>query len=137
MTTSTDYIWVDVGMNAQSGATVSVRDQYTGLYDTISTATIASADDNLASASDGYGLRIDSTKWLPASGQPGYLRHKPKFMNPASSDYVGGLSTSPVVILCTIDNSGENCDTGTGEPVNEGRGAIWIKAKVMPLKMDI
>ena len=130
VTTSSDYIWLDVGTNAVTGATVSVRDLYTGLKDLSTSAVIDSLDENLASESDGYGLRIDTTKWLPGSGQPGYLRGKPKYHNAGGSDYVGGLSPSEVVIMCSIDDGADNCDTGTGTPINDGRGAIWIKAKV-------
>jgi len=129
VTTSSSYIWVDIGTNAVSGATVNVRDEYEGLYNPITTALIDSLDENLATESDGYGLRINTSKWLPATGDPGYVREDPSFYNPAGSDWVGGMTNTPAVFMCTIDNSGEDCDTGTGTPVLGGRGAAWVKAK--------
>ncbi|MDD3661833.1 MAG: fibronectin type III domain-containing protein, partial [Candidatus Dojkabacteria bacterium] len=129
ISTAPDYVWIDLGTNAVSGATVNVFDQHSGLYHSESASTIESLDENLATASDGYGLRVNTATFLPVSPQPGYLRAQSRFIDPSGTDVVGGINTSSAVILCSISDAGENCDSGTGHPLVGGRGAIWIKAK--------
>jgi len=128
VTTSSDYIWIDLGTNALSGATLSVRDQYNGLYSSQTGKTIDSQSEDLGSEDEGYGLKINITKRLPASGQPGYLTESTTY-NTSGADEVGAISTSPAVILCSIEETEGNCSGGTGSPVHEGRSAIWIKAR--------
>jgi hypothetical protein len=128
VTTATDYIWIDLGSNALSGAILSVRDANNGLYSATTGETIASQSEDLNTQSEGYGLKIDTSKRLPASGQPGFLRESTTY-NAAGGDEVGAISTSPTTILCSIEETGGNCSGGTGTPVHEGRAAIWIKAR--------
>lgn len=126
-TTADDLIWVDLGTNAVNGATVSIRDQYAGLYSATTTETILSEDENLATETEGYGFKIDISKRLPATGAPGYFRESPTY-NTSGIQEVGALTTTPRLIFCTIDDDLGSCPD-TGSPILGARGAIWIKAR--------
>lgn len=126
--TATDLIWLDISTNAVNGATISVRDSNQGLISPSTSGQIDSESEDLTSEREGFGLKIDISKRLPAAGQPGYLRESTIY-NTTGAHEVGALVSSPVVILCTIEETGGNCSTGTGSPVDGGRAAIWIKAR--------
>jgi hypothetical protein len=128
VTTASNYIWIDYGTNGWGGGTISIRDEYNGLYSTSNSSTIDSQSEDLSLENDGFGIKVDTSKRLPASGQPGYLRESTTY-DTTGSDEVGAISTTPTTILCSIEESGGNCSTGTGSPINEGRSALWIKAK--------
>ncbi len=127
-TTSAEYIWIYLGTNAVNGATIAVRDANDGLYSTSTGHTITSQSEDLASADDGFGLKVDTSHLYPAAGQPGYIKPTSTY-NTSGTHEVGGISTTPSTIFCSILESGGDCSTGTPTPISQGRAAIWLKAK--------
>lgn len=126
--TASNLIWLDIDTNAVNGATISVRDENQSLLSAATGGHIDSESEDLASEDEGYGLKIDTSKRLPASGQPGFVRESTTY-NTAGAHEVGALASGPTVILCTIEETGGNCSTGVGSPVDGGRAAIWIKVR--------
>lgn len=107
VTTASDYIWIDLATNAEFGGFVYLYGTYTGLRSSAVNYTISSSSTNLASAGEGYGLRVNSASNLTA--QSPYN---------GASDNVGILDTT----IREIFNSGN-------APVSSGRGSLIIKAK--------
>lgn len=107
VTTATNKIWVDLSTNANNGGYVYIYDQYAGLKSTNINYTISSASTDLASATEGFGVRVDTTSSLTSLAPYNGV-----------SDNVGLIDTT----VREIFNS-------AGAPVTAGRASIFIKAK--------
>lgn len=110
--TASNKVWVDVDTNGTGGATVWVYDANSGLLSTATSYTISAVTTNLASATQGYGVRGSNT--AQTSGGPMQI------FTPYNGigDNVGILDTTKRVIF---DSSGQQ--------VTAGRAAFEIKAK--------
>lgn len=129
--TAPNYIWTSIGTNAQGGATISAYDLHGGLYSNNTDNLIESKNQNLETADSGFGIRIDTSKRLLDTGDPGYLRENLEYAS-SETNSVGGLSSSDhsyKVVLCTLRESTGHCNQGTGAPVHLSRTAIMLKAK--------
>ncbi|MBN2100476.1 hypothetical protein JW710_01080 [Candidatus Dojkabacteria bacterium] len=131
--TADDLIWLDMGTNAVAGAIIQVRDTNQGLLSSYTGESIDSISDDLSSVSEGFGLKVDTSKTLPATGQPGYFIEASTY-DTAGAQEVGELYATPTIIFCTRPNSGDNCSTGTGEPISGARSGIWLKARAAPIR---
>ncbi len=112
VTTANERIWVDLDTNADQGAFVYVSTNNAGLTSTTASYTIASATQNLASASEGFGIRVESL--TQSSGGP--LAAVSPYNG--SNDSVGILDTT----TRTVVNSGS-------APISAGRASFLVKAK--------
>lgn len=112
VTTASNLIWFDIGSNASGGTVISVLDDYTGLNSVSVSYTITSADADLNSASEGYGLQ----EYSSTESYLGPLTVESAFGNGGNT--VGGISTSPVNIYNT-----------STDPIYGGRASLYIKAK--------
>ena len=109
VTTATNLIWVDFATNADSGGMVYVYDQYAGLRSTNVNYTITSASADLAGATEGFGLRVNSATNL--TSQSPYN---------GATDNVGIVNTTIRPIF------------SASSAVSGGRGSIYVKAKSSP-----
>lgn len=110
--TANDRIWLDVGTNAENGAVVSLLANSAGLTSASAAYTLLSASGNLASASEGFGVRVASvaqTSGGPLSAVAPY---------DGSNDVVGILDTTSRTIFTTSNS-----------PIVGGRGSVLVKAK--------
>lgn len=107
VTTASDKVWVDLDTNAENGGYVFVTSSNGGLSSNVVGHTIPSTTANLASESEGYGLRVDTASSLTA--QSPY---------DATGDTVG-IVNSTIRELFSSDNA----------PVTAGRGSILFKVK--------
>lgn len=112
VTTPSDQIWIDIDTNAQLGAYVYVYDTYGGLKASNIGYTIASSTTDLASATQGYGIRAGSVS--QSAGGP--LAAVSPYTG--TSDNVGIVNTTIREIFSTSSSS-----------ITAGRGSILIKAK--------
>jgi len=110
VSTASNLIWMDIDSNAISGSIIEVKDAHTGLY-TVA-YTIASANANLDSASEGYGL----TEYTVTEEYGGPFAVTTNFGQ--GGNIVGGLSTSDVNLYTTSSN-----------PINHGRASVYVKAR--------
>ncbi len=108
VTTATSYVWVDLSTNAEYGGFIYLYGTYTGLRSTATNYTISSSSTNLTSASEGYGLRVNSTSNLTATSPYN-----------GASENVGIVDTTIREVL-----------NSSNAPVSSGRGSLAIKAKV-------
>lgn len=111
VTTGDDYIWLDLGTNAEGGANILVRSENAGLHSTSNNYTIPSNSVDLAVAAEGFGIRVASV--TQASGGP--LTADAPFNG--SNDVVGAISTSYESLLSAV-----------GSPVVGGRGSVLVKS---------
>lgn len=112
VTTATDKIWIDLDTNAEAGGYVYTYDQYTGLRSGYLSYTIDSLTGDLATSTEGFGVRGDS-----------------------ASQTSGG----PLVVVSPYNGNGDNVglvDTVTreifsssGNPITSGRGSFLVKVK--------
>lgn len=107
VTTATDKVWVDFSTNAEDGGFVYIYGSNGGLKSTTLNHTIPSSTTNLASASEGFGIRVNSASNL--SAQSPYN---------GSSDNVG-----------VVDSTIRELLGSSGAPVTSGRGSILVKVK--------
>lgn len=112
VTTANDRIWFDVSTNAQSGATVYIYSNVSGLLSTSANYTINTATGNLASLNEGFGIRGDTTAQL--SGGP-LIRVAPY---DGSGDTIGSIDTTIRSIFTT-----------SSLPITNARGSLLVKAK--------
>ncbi|MBD3363125.1 hypothetical protein GF362_05375 [Candidatus Dojkabacteria bacterium] len=110
--TAGNLIWLDIGTNAEGGLFVQIEDDYNGLRSNTTNYTISSWDVDLTSVASGFGL----VEYLSYETMLGPLNVESGFGN--GGDIVGGLSTTPKNIYNT-----------SGNPVYEGRAALYVKAK--------
>ena len=110
-TTAEDLVWIDINTNASSGLTVSIEDEYSGLF--TSGYTIPSANADLDSVGEGYGL----VEFSSAQNYLGPLAVTTDFGN--GGNIVGGISSTPKDVYTT-----------SGNPIDAGRASLYIKAKV-------
>lgn len=108
VTTATNNVWVDLDSNAESGAYVYIYGQYGGLHSTNVSHTISSSSVDLGGATEGYGIRTNTTSGLTAVAP--YA---------GTSDIVGILDTSVREVLHS-----------SNLPVVAGRASLLIKAKI-------
>lgn len=112
VTTATDKVWVDLETNAESGAFVYIYTAGTGLTSAEAAYTVTSATANLASANEGYGMRVDSV--AQSSGGP----------LAAVSPYDGASENVGI-----ISTTSRNVFTSSNAPIVGGRGSLLLKAK--------
>ena len=112
VTTATKKVWVDLDTNAEQGAFVYVYSNNSGLTSASAAHTITSSSGDLTSASEGFGLRVDTV--TQSAGGP--LAAVSPYNN--SSENVGILDTSTRTIFNT-----------SGATITGGRGSVWVKAK--------
>lgn len=111
--TAANKVWLDFETNAEDGGYVYIYDQYGGLNSVSVNYTITSATADLASATEGFGIRNNSV--TQTSGGP--LAALSPYN--VSSDNVGVVNTT----IREIYNS-------TGSPIVGGRSSFLIKAKI-------
>lgn len=116
VTTASNYIWLDLASNAESGAFVYVRGTNNGLLSANQSYTIPSVSADLAGQSEGYGIRVNTT--AQTSGGP--LTAVAPYVG--AGDTVGSLTTTSQ----TIVNSG-------AAPIVGGRASILVKSKISAL----
>lgn len=107
VTTANDKIWLDFATNADSGGFIYIYSSNSGLKSSTLNHTISSSTTNLATISEGFGIRVNSVTNLTA--QSPY---------DGSSDNVGVVDTTVREIL------GSN-----NAPVTSGRGSLLVKVK--------
>lgn len=112
VTTASERIWIDLDTNADQGAFVYVYANTSGLSSTTAGYTITSATQNLASVSEGFGIRAESL--TQSNGGP-LLASSPY---DGSNDSVGVLDTTTHTIV-----------TSSSTPVTAGRASFLVKAK--------
>lgn len=113
VTTVTNRIWVEFETNLNNGGELFVRDQYNGLYSSSKSATLTSADANLASVS-GYGI-------VEASSSETYLGPmlaETRFNQ--GGDIVGGLHNY---------SYSELLYTTSANPIYEGLISLYVKGR--------
>lgn len=110
--TGSNLIWFDLNSNASGGSVVLVKDSYTGLYSPSSGYTITSADADLDSVAEGFGLQ----EYTSSETYLGPLAVATDFGNGGS--IVGGIATTAVTIYNTSSN-----------PISGGRGSVFIKTR--------
>jgi len=115
VTTAANRIWVDFETNADSGGFVYIYSNGTGLTSAEAPYTITSATADLASANEGYGLRVNTV--TQSAGGP----------LSAVSPYDG--ATENVGILNTTSR---NILSSTAA-ITGGRASIFVKAKAYGL----
>jgi hypothetical protein len=111
VTTATDLIWIDIDTSSVNGGQVFIRDQNSGLLSASTSFTIASATNDLAIQTTGFGIRgstVTQTSGGPLSFQTPYN---------GASDNVGIVSTTIRPIL------------SANNPIVGGRASIYVKAK--------
>lgn len=116
VTTATNKIWVDLDTNSESGAFVYIYSSGTGLTSANASYTITSSTANLASAGEGYGIRVESV--TQSSGGP----------LAAVSPYDGASDNVGI-----ISSTSRNILTSSGSRISSGRSAILVKAKASGL----
>lgn len=104
--TASDKVWIDIATNAEYGGSVYVYDSNAGLRSSATAYTISSASTNITSASEGFGLRVDSASNV-SSVSP----------YDGASDNVGIVNTTIRSIFTSAT------------PITTGRGSILVKAK--------
>ncbi len=107
VTTATNKVWVDLATNAESGAYVYIYDEFNGLRSTDVNHTITSTSTDLSGATEGYGIRSDSTTNLTAVSPYN-----------VSSDNVG-----------VIDSTVREIFHSSASPVTAGRASMVVKVK--------
>lgn len=109
--TASDRVWFDLASNAESGGNIYIYSQNGGLSSAVAAYTIASATADLASASEGFGVRSNSA--TQSSGGP------ISAVSPydGSSDNVG-IINSLIREIYTSSN-----------PLSGGRTSFLLKAK--------
>ncbi len=112
VTTASERVWVDLNTNADGGAFIYAYANGTGLSSINAGYTIPSASVDLAGASEGFGLRVNTV--TQSSGGP--LTAVSPYNG--SNDVVGILDTTTRTILHS-----------TAAPITAGRSSILVKAK--------
>lgn len=112
VTTASDKIWIDLATNAEAGGYVYLYGQNSGLLSSTASYTISALTGNLASQTEGFGVRGDSVS--ESSGGPLAL------VSPydGAADNVGTVDTTIREILSSSSN-----------PITGGRSSILVKAK--------
>lgn len=108
---STEKIWIDLDTNGDSGGSVFVAADNTGLQSATTSYTIASATANLSSASEGFGAQNASA--TQSGGGP----------LTAQAPYNGASQNVGV-----LDNVLRQVYVSSG-PITGGRGSIQLKAR--------
>jgi hypothetical protein len=116
VTTASQKIWVDLDTNAAAGAFVYAYNSSAGLSSAGVSYTIPSATANLASASEGFGVRVDTL--TQSSGGP--LAAVAPY--DSAADNVGVLDTTTRTIL-----------NSSSVPITGGRASLLVKAKASTL----
>ena len=116
VTTATDKVWFDLSTNGDGGGFVYVYTDSTGLTSAEAPYTITSATDNLASANEGYGTRVDSV--TQTSGGP----------LAAVNPYDGTLENVGI-----LNTTSRNLLNSTAQPITNGRASFLLKAKASTL----
>lgn len=123
ISTAEKSIWVDISTNSIGGISLYVNNlngSTNGLYSISNSQGIPSESEDLSmdDGDGGYGLKTASVNQTSL----GPLQMSATF-NTAGAEEVGGLSTTPTLMLFT-NTSGANVG-----PLNAGRGRIRVKAK--------
>lgn len=115
VTTSSEFVWVDISTNAQNGATVYIQGTTGGLSSATTGHTITSVSDDLANQAEAVGIQATST--TQSSGGP----------LTAVSPYNGAGATVGLIPqqLESIFSS--------STAITSGRGSFALKAKVSGL----
>lgn len=108
VSTANDKIWVDLDTNAANGGYIYIYDQYAGLKSVNVDHTITSSSTNLSSATEGFGLQVDSATNISAV-----------------SPYNGSAGTDNVGV---VDSTVRELFSANS-PVTSGRGSVLVKAK--------
>lgn len=109
--TASQNIWIDLGTNARSGMQLSVSSQYGGMNSLGAMNTIVSLTSDLNTATEGYGMLIDSL----ASGYLGPILKNIPYDGVGNS--IGGVGIIPSSLIYSSN------------PVSDGRGSVVVKAK--------
>lgn len=112
VTTATNKVWIDFETNADYGGYVYILDQFTGLRSANTNYTITSASVNLASVSEGFGIRSDTA--MQGSGGP----------ITAVAPYNGAAEN-----VGLVDTTIRELYSSAGASVTAGRSSFLIKAK--------
>ena len=129
---------IDISTNVQSGVTVYVQDQYSGLRSVSTSYSLQSASEDLSNAAsaDGFGLQTSGTTQDASSA--GYSVVGSTY--DVAGGNVGAVSSSVATkILCTLTSSGSNCTSGTPTWVTGGSGIYTLGARASlsaPAKSD-
>lgn len=115
VTTATNKVWIDLDTNAEAGGFVYIYDTNAGLRSSHTNYTISSASTDLTGATEGYGIRIDSTTVTQSSGGP-FTAIAPYN---GSNENVGLVNSTIRELFSTGSN-----------PIVGGRGAFFVKAKI-------
>jgi len=112
VTTAPNLIWLDLGSNSLGGSFIHVKDRNSGLFSESKNYTIISANANLDTQPEGYGL----VQYFSGQVYLGPLVVETDFGRGGNT--VGGISTTARQIY----NSSSN-------PIYKGRAGIYLKAK--------
>ena len=113
-TTAPSLVWLDISSNSVGGVAVIQLGKNGGLYSTTTTQTITSADADLDTVNEGFGLQsyyIDND----TSAYLGDLT--------AESNYGGSINT-----VGAVETSANKIYDGDG-PIQNGRVAMYLKAR--------
>jgi len=113
-TTAYSLIWLDIDSNSAGGVAVIQIGKYGGLYSATTTQTITSANANLDTVSEGFGLQS-------------------YYVNNDTSSYLGNLTTESnyagsINTVGIVSTSASKIYDGDG-PIQNGRVAMYLKAK--------
>ena len=112
ITTSTNYVWIDIATNANSGGYVYIYDQHGGLRSSNQNYTISAVTNDLTGVTEGFGLQADTVS--ESAGGP--LAKVSPYNG--SSNTVGIVNTTIRELFST-----------SASPISGGRGSFLMKSK--------
>ena len=113
-TKSTSLIWLDIDSNSSGGVAVLTYGKYAGLYSSTTAQTITSANADLNSTSEGFGLQ----SYYVANDTSVYFGNLS-----ATSNYSGSINT-----VGAVSQTANKIYDGNG-PIQNGRVGMYLIAK--------
>lgn len=125
---TTQRIKLEISTNAQSGVSLYVRDQFSGLRSTSTSYTLQSSNEDLSNpiSQEGFGLQKHSTS--EGSGSQGFMVSSATYE--VAGNYVGAVSSlSHTLAACTLVSSSGVCTVDTPAWVVDGRILYTLGAR--------
>lgn len=115
VTDASEYIWFDIGTNAEAGAIIYISGDNSGLYSATTGHTISTLTGDLSTTTEGYGIRADT--YTQDTGGP--LETEAPFNT--TGHIVGSVDNTIIPIF-----------NSSLSPIIDGRGSMVLKAIINP-----
>ncbi len=135
---TTQRVKVDLSTNVQGGATVYVKDSYSGIRSTSTSYTLTSATEDLSNPASGDGFGMQESGTTQSGSSQGFI--VPGAAYDLTGSNVGAISSSiDTRVICTLLSGAGTCGVDSPSWVTGGKALFTLGARASlaaPAKAD-